>query len=208
MTFSRFICVLPGKSNEDFSLPSEEGACQPSCTGNTDLSSTLNSRVLNSGERIAACKAHPLATHSSAFMVVESSFPPKAAEHMSLTHGTREAPPQISTASMADKGIPLPVLTLSSTSLTFCIMGLHISKKSARVIVLEKSWSSMRHSQETGASLFADRTFLVLPTASSNLKHAFLFPNTSQPVFFLNCSAKVRMRHSSISRPPTFDDFS
>mmetsp|Transcript_47806 Transcript_47806/g.86147 ORF Transcript_47806/g.86147 Transcript_47806/m.86147 type:complete len:217 (-) Transcript_47806:413-1063(-) len=107
---------------------------------------------------------------------------------------------------MADTAKPLPVLAASSTSLTFCIIGLHIARKLSRSMLLLKSSSSMRHSQETAASEFAERTFLVFPTASSSLKHAFLLERTSQPVFFLNCSANARIRHSSMSRPPTLSD--
>merc|ERR1719203_520712 len=79
--------------------------------------------------------------------------------------------------------MPLAAFAASKTSLTFAMIGLHISRKSARSMRLAKSWSSMRHSQEIGESLFADKTFFVLPTASSSLKSAFLLDNTSQPVF-------------------------
>mmetsp|Transcript_15400 Transcript_15400/g.46191 ORF Transcript_15400/g.46191 Transcript_15400/m.46191 type:complete len:260 (+) Transcript_15400:1235-2014(+) len=141
-------------------------------------------------------------------MVKESSLPPKALEHISLTQGTREAPPQTSTLWMDSTARPLAAFAASSTSSTFCIMGLHISRKSARFMLLLKSWSSMRHSQDMFASELAERIFFVLETASSSLKSAFLLDSTSQPVFFWNCSAKARMRHSSMSRPPTLSDFS
>mmetsp|Transcript_45087 Transcript_45087/g.96250 ORF Transcript_45087/g.96250 Transcript_45087/m.96250 type:complete len:247 (+) Transcript_45087:1130-1870(+) len=174
-------------------------------TGTGEVSSTLNSRTLYSGERIAAIVVQPRATHSSAFMVVESSRP-KAFEHISLNHGTREAPPQTSTVSTLTP--PEAALAASRTSLTFFIIGLHISRKSSRLIWLPKSSSSMRHSQEMLASVFAERIFFVLVTASSSLNNAFLFDNTSHPVFFLNCAAKVLMRHSSMSLPPTLSHFS
>mmetsp|Transcript_58464 Transcript_58464/g.153953 ORF Transcript_58464/g.153953 Transcript_58464/m.153953 type:complete len:260 (-) Transcript_58464:283-1062(-) len=141
-------------------------------------------------------------------MVVDSSLPPKALEHISLTQGTREAPPQISTESMDATARPHEAFALSSTSFTFCIMGLHISRKISRSMLLPKSWSSIMHSQETLASELEERTFFVFPTASSSLKRALLLDSTSQPVFFWNCSAKARIRHSSMSRPPTFSDFS
>mmetsp|Transcript_62618 Transcript_62618/g.193917 ORF Transcript_62618/g.193917 Transcript_62618/m.193917 type:complete len:289 (+) Transcript_62618:1020-1886(+) len=215
MTFSRFISEFCGKTTADFSAgrtstsPPPAGVLiQPTLTGNAEVSSTLNSLTLYSFERIAAWRAHPRATHSSAFMVVESSLPPNALEHMSLTQGTREAPPQISTASMEETARPLAALAASSTSLTFFIMGLHISSKSERLMLLLKSSSSMRHSHERLDSEFAERIFLVFVTASSSLKSAFLLDRTSQPVFFWNCLAKVRMRHSSMSRPPTFWDLS
>jgi len=57
-------------------------------------------------------------------------------------------------------------------------------------------------------SEFADKIFFVFVTASSNLNKAFLFDNTSHPVFFLNCSENTLNKHSSMSRPPTFADFS
>mmetsp|Transcript_10800 Transcript_10800/g.28712 ORF Transcript_10800/g.28712 Transcript_10800/m.28712 type:complete len:273 (+) Transcript_10800:1362-2180(+) len=150
----------------------------------------------------------PLATHSSAFMVVDNSLPPNAFEHISLTQGTREDPPHTSTTSMPDTATPQLLMAPASTAATLSIIGWHISKKSNRSILLEKSSSSMRHSQVMLDSEFADRIFLVLVTASSSLKSAFLLDNTSQPVFFLNCSAKTRIKHSSMSRPPTLADFS
>mmetsp|Transcript_24514 Transcript_24514/g.70414 ORF Transcript_24514/g.70414 Transcript_24514/m.70414 type:complete len:256 (+) Transcript_24514:1130-1897(+) len=213
MTLRRFISEFWGNTTADFSpgatstsAPAAGALIQPTLTGKAEVSSTLNSRTLYSFERIAACRAQPRATHSSAFMVVESSLPPKALEHISLNHGTREAPPQISTASMEETGMPLAALAASSTSLTLFIMGLHMSSKSARVTLLPKSWSSMRHSQERLDSEFAERIFLVFVTASSILKRAFLLDMMSQPVFFWNCLAKLRMRHSSMFRPPTLSE--
>lgn len=46
---------------------------------------------------VRTCRAHPLATASSAFSVVFSSFP-KNLLILSLTAGILEAPPTISTA--------------------------------------------------------------------------------------------------------------
>mmetsp|Transcript_20115 Transcript_20115/g.62863 ORF Transcript_20115/g.62863 Transcript_20115/m.62863 type:complete len:219 (-) Transcript_20115:651-1307(-) len=177
-------------------------------TGTLRQSLTSKSRTLYRGDRIAACRAQPRATASSAFMVVDSSLPPKAAEHISFTHGTRLDPPTISTKSMDSTGMPLASLTASSTACTLAIMGLHMSRKTSRVMLEPKSSSSMRHSQLMPASLFAERIFLVFVTASSSLKDAFLFESGSQPTFFLNCAANSRMRHSSMSRPPTLSDFS
>mmetsp|Transcript_76381 Transcript_76381/g.196710 ORF Transcript_76381/g.196710 Transcript_76381/m.196710 type:complete len:258 (+) Transcript_76381:990-1763(+) len=209
MTFCRFIRDFSGKTTADLSAALAGGTlCHPSWTGSEVVSSTVKSRTLYRFDRRAACSVHPRATHSSAFMVVDSSLPPKALEHISLSQGTREAPPQISTWSMEDIARPHEDFAASSTASTLCIMGLHISRKSARSTLLPKSWSSMRHSQERLASELADRIFFVFMTASSSLKRAFLLDSTSQPVFFWNCAAKLRMRHSSMSRPPTLSDLS
>mmetsp|Transcript_37516 Transcript_37516/g.86616 ORF Transcript_37516/g.86616 Transcript_37516/m.86616 type:complete len:262 (-) Transcript_37516:595-1380(-) len=183
----------------------------PIVTGCGMRSTTVKSRTLYSGESIAACSAHPRATDSSAFMVVDSSLPPKALEQNSLTQGTREAPPIISTKSICS--IPMPAaaaaaLAPSRTAETLSIMGLHISRKTSRVIVEPKSSSSIRHSTESCASMFAERIFLVFVTASSSLKEAFLLLRGSQPTFFLNCAANSRMRHSFIVLPPTLSAFS
>mmetsp|Transcript_97058 Transcript_97058/g.225001 ORF Transcript_97058/g.225001 Transcript_97058/m.225001 type:complete len:219 (+) Transcript_97058:1066-1722(+) len=177
-------------------------------TGTRRPSRTSKSRTLYRGERMAAISAQPRATLSSAFMVVESSLLPKAAEHISLTQGTRLAPPTISTKSIWSKGRPQDSLAASSTFLTLAIIGLHMSRKRSRVMLEPKSSSSMRHSQLMPASLFAERIFFVFVTASSSLKEAFLLERGSAPTFFLNCAANSRMRHSSISRPPTLSDFS
>merc|ERR1712039_912467 len=61
------------------------------------LSLTANGLTLYAGESIAACRAHPLATHSSAFKVVDSSFSLKHFDIKFLNQGTRDAPPTIST---------------------------------------------------------------------------------------------------------------
>mmetsp|Transcript_58896 Transcript_58896/g.167610 ORF Transcript_58896/g.167610 Transcript_58896/m.167610 type:complete len:458 (-) Transcript_58896:642-2015(-) len=214
-TLTIFMSEFWGKTSLHFSTgppPGSQlpvvGICHPRRTPNLDVSSTLNSRALNSGERMAACSVQPRATHSSAFMVVESSLPPKACEHISLTHGTREQPPHISTKSTALTGRPLAALAASSTSLTFFIIGLHMSRNFSRSIWLLKSSSSIRHSQLTPASELAERIFFVFVTASSSLKDAFLLESGSQPTCFLNCAANSRIKHSSMSRPPTLSDFS
>mmetsp|Transcript_25428 Transcript_25428/g.70848 ORF Transcript_25428/g.70848 Transcript_25428/m.70848 type:complete len:314 (-) Transcript_25428:949-1890(-) len=108
-------------------------------TGKAAMSSATNSRHLIKGDKIAACKVQPRATHSSAFMVVESSLPPNAAEHISFNQGTRHAPPHISTVSTSDAMGPAVAFAASSTPLTLFIMGSHISKKSERSMLLEKS---------------------------------------------------------------------
>mmetsp|Transcript_90734 Transcript_90734/g.282654 ORF Transcript_90734/g.282654 Transcript_90734/m.282654 type:complete len:219 (+) Transcript_90734:1097-1753(+) len=176
--------------------------------GTERASRTSKSRTLYRGDRMAACNAQPLATASSAFMVVESSLPPKAAEHISLTQGTRLAPPTISTKSMLSIGMPAASFAESRTFCTLSIIGLHISRKRSLVMLEPKSSSSMRHSTLMPASAFAERIFLVFMTASSSLKLAFLLERGSQPTFFLNCAANSRMRHSSMSRPPTLSDLS
>mmetsp|Transcript_45689 Transcript_45689/g.133023 ORF Transcript_45689/g.133023 Transcript_45689/m.133023 type:complete len:219 (-) Transcript_45689:643-1299(-) len=171
-----------------------------------EASSTLKSRTLYRGDRIAAWSAQPRATDSSWFMVVEIALPPKASEQTCLTHGTREPPPTISTESILSTGMPDAAFASSNTLLTRSMAGAHIASKSARVIVLAKSWSSIKHSHVMGASEFADKTFFVFNTASSSLNAAFLLVNGSQPCFFLNCAANTRMRHSSSSRPPTLSE--
>mmetsp|Transcript_15275 Transcript_15275/g.45757 ORF Transcript_15275/g.45757 Transcript_15275/m.45757 type:complete len:219 (-) Transcript_15275:632-1288(-) len=176
--------------------------------GTEVASRTSKSRTLYRGERMAAWRAQPRATLSSAFMVVERSLPPKAAEHISLTQGTRQAPPTISTKSMDSNGMPHAALASSRTFCTLAIIGLHISRKTSLVMLEPKSSSSMRHSTLMPASAFAERIFLVFVTESSNLKLAFLLESGSQPTFFLNCAANSLMRHSSMSRPPTLSDFS
>mmetsp|Transcript_27465 Transcript_27465/g.78917 ORF Transcript_27465/g.78917 Transcript_27465/m.78917 type:complete len:219 (-) Transcript_27465:638-1294(-) len=177
-------------------------------TGTQRPSRTSKSRTLYRGDRMAACKAQPRATASSAFMVVESSFPPNAAEHISLTHGTLELPPIISTKSMDSSGMPAASLAESSTFWTLAIIGLHISRKRSLVMLEPKSSSSMRHSTLMPASALADRIFLVFVTESSSLKLAFFWDRGSQPTFFLNCAANSLMRHSSMSLPPTLSDLS
>mmetsp|Transcript_27459 Transcript_27459/g.78901 ORF Transcript_27459/g.78901 Transcript_27459/m.78901 type:complete len:259 (+) Transcript_27459:1542-2318(+) len=200
------ICASPSSSFA--AAASAELPTQPTFTAKGLESSTLKSRTLYRGDRIAACSAQPLATLSSWFMVVERSLPPKASEQICLTHGTREAPPTISTQSIDSSGTLESVITLLRTSLALLMAGSHIFSKSARLMVLEKSSSSIKHSTVQPASLFAERIFFVLVTASSSLKADFLLESGSQPVFFLNCSANSRMRHSSMSRPPTSSDLS
>mmetsp|Transcript_83732 Transcript_83732/g.211104 ORF Transcript_83732/g.211104 Transcript_83732/m.211104 type:complete len:240 (+) Transcript_83732:1703-2422(+) len=181
---------------------------QPTLTANCVVSSTLKSRTLYKGDKIAACKAQPRATLSSWFIVVERSLPPKASEHTLFTQGTREPPPTISTESICSKVRPEAAMAACKTFVTLSIAGLHISSKSALVILLAKSSSSIRHSQLTPASLLADKIFFVLDTASSSLKEAFLLLKGSHPTFFLNCEANSRIKHSSNSRPPTLSDLS
>merc|ERR1719265_2517389 len=132
--------------------------------------------------------------------------PTNASRIMVFTQGTREPPPTISTKPTSSTETPLASFADSRTARTRSIIGWHMLAKSARLIMLAKSSSSMRHSTFTGASLFADKTFLVFVTASSSLSRAFLLDRTSQPTFFLNCAANSRIRHSSISRPPTLSD--
>mmetsp|Transcript_136543 Transcript_136543/g.345761 ORF Transcript_136543/g.345761 Transcript_136543/m.345761 type:complete len:213 (-) Transcript_136543:866-1504(-) len=134
---------------------------QPMLTGNGEMSFTWKSRTLYNGDKIAACRAQPRETLSSWFIVVERSLPPNASEHSCFTHGTREPPPTISTESICSGVMPEAAKAASKTAFAFSIAGLHISSKSARVIWLAKSSSSIRHSQLMGASEFAERTFFV-----------------------------------------------
>mmetsp|Transcript_73752 Transcript_73752/g.240195 ORF Transcript_73752/g.240195 Transcript_73752/m.240195 type:complete len:223 (+) Transcript_73752:1787-2455(+) len=179
---------------------------------NGDVSSTLKSRTLYKGDKIAACRAQPRATLSSWFMVVDSSFSPslqpKASAQSFFTQGTREPPPTISTTSICSIVKPEAARAASRTAFVLTMAGSHILSRSSRFIRLAKSCSSMRHSTLTGASVFAERTFFVFMTASSNLKAAFLLVRGSQPCFFLNCSENARIKHSSNARPPTLSDFS
>mmetsp|Transcript_48044 Transcript_48044/g.112455 ORF Transcript_48044/g.112455 Transcript_48044/m.112455 type:complete len:242 (-) Transcript_48044:668-1393(-) len=190
---------------------SAEDPIQPMLTECGMMSTTVKSRTLYSGDSIAACRAQPRATDSSAFIVVDSSLPPKAFEQNSFTQGTREAPPIISTKSICSVEIPAAAAAAfapSSTAETLSIIGWHISRKTSRVMVEPKSSSSMRHSTESCASMFAERIFLVLVTASSSLKAAFLLVSGLQPTFFSNCRANSRIRHSVIVLPPTLSAFS
>mmetsp|Transcript_104147 Transcript_104147/g.301283 ORF Transcript_104147/g.301283 Transcript_104147/m.301283 type:complete len:212 (+) Transcript_104147:1417-2052(+) len=172
------------------------------------MSSTLNSRTLYNGESMAACNAHPRATLSSWFMVVESALPPKISEHSPFTQGTLDPPPTISTESICSSDKPDAEIADSSTARARSMAGAHIRSKSSRVIWPERSASSMRQSQVIPASLLADRIFFVFCTASSSLNFAFLLHKGSQPSFALNCEANSRIKHSSNSRPPTLSDFS
>mmetsp|Transcript_77890 Transcript_77890/g.225275 ORF Transcript_77890/g.225275 Transcript_77890/m.225275 type:complete len:240 (+) Transcript_77890:1521-2240(+) len=181
---------------------------QPMLMAWGEESSTLKSRTLYKGERIAACNAQPRATLSSWFIVVDNCLPPRTSEQSFFTQGTRELPPTISTESICS-GVNFDAAKAdSNTAFTLAMAGAHIDSKSSRVIWLAKSASSIKHSTLTGASEFADKIFLVFMTASSSLKADFLLLSGSQPFFFSNCAAKARMRHSSSSRPPTLSDFS
>mmetsp|Transcript_62617 Transcript_62617/g.193911 ORF Transcript_62617/g.193911 Transcript_62617/m.193911 type:complete len:259 (-) Transcript_62617:617-1393(-) len=200
------ICASPSSSFA--AAASAELPSQPTFTAKRLESSTLKSRTLYRGDKIAACRAQPLATLSSWFIVVERSFPPKASEQTRLTQGTRDAPPTTSTESISSTGTFDSAITAARSALALAIAGSHIFSKSARVMVLEKSSSSIKHSTAQPASLFAERIFFVLVTASSSLNAAFLLVRGSHPVFFLNCAANSRMRHSSMSRPPMSSDLS
>lgn len=64
------------------------------------MSVTLKSRTLNVGDSIAHWRPHPLQTASSRFRVVLSSRL-KMSVMASLTAGTRQLPPNISTESIS-----------------------------------------------------------------------------------------------------------
>mmetsp|Transcript_56972 Transcript_56972/g.148314 ORF Transcript_56972/g.148314 Transcript_56972/m.148314 type:complete len:213 (-) Transcript_56972:249-887(-) len=176
--FSTFMWEPAGKTVDDLNSPSTSimlvspsssltasagGAwpIQPTLIAFGEMSCTWKSRTLYSGDKIAAWRAQPRATLSSWFIVVERSLPPNASEHSCFTHGTREPPPTISTESICSGVMPEAAKAASKTAFAFSIAGLHISSKSARVIWLAKSSSSIRHSQLMGASEFAERTFFV-----------------------------------------------
>lgn len=67
---------------------------------------TENSRTRNVGDKMAHCRAQPLATASSAFKVVLISLP-KIFFMMSFTIGMRVEPPTISTASISETLRPM-----------------------------------------------------------------------------------------------------
>mmetsp|Transcript_15720 Transcript_15720/g.37953 ORF Transcript_15720/g.37953 Transcript_15720/m.37953 type:complete len:215 (+) Transcript_15720:241-885(+) len=92
------------------------------------LSTTSNSRTLNMGLSIAACRQHPRATASSAFRVrlncsgCRLNFAPTNR----WKNGTRLAPPTISTVLISSTDTGAPSTARSSTAWIFPIIGSHI----------------------------------------------------------------------------------
>ena len=77
----------------------------------------------------------------------------KTCQTLSLTQGTREAPPIISTKSICSTVTPAAVmadLAPSRTAVTRSIMGWHISRKASRVMVEPKSssWICLKNSSQ------------------------------------------------------------
>mmetsp|Transcript_18688 Transcript_18688/g.31808 ORF Transcript_18688/g.31808 Transcript_18688/m.31808 type:complete len:221 (-) Transcript_18688:638-1300(-) len=173
-----------------------------SAIGYNVMSLTEKSRTLKAGESIAACRAQPLAMHSSKFSVLEHSRPKKA-EMRCCTAGMRTDPPTISTVLISSFVRPdaskACAISLSSLSRA----GAADSRKSARSTILLTSMSFMKHSMLMGACGLAERTFFVFSHATSSRYMAFLFVSASMPCFSFHSAAKRRPSSMSKSRPPS-----
>mmetsp|Transcript_48780 Transcript_48780/g.120994 ORF Transcript_48780/g.120994 Transcript_48780/m.120994 type:complete len:235 (-) Transcript_48780:765-1469(-) len=193
----------PSTSIVSGAAPAEE--LQESAMGYRVISFTWKSRTLNAGLSIAACRAQPLATHSSKFNVFEQSRPKKV-EMRLCTAGMRTLPPKISTTEMSSFEmlwfVTAPSIASARTLSSFSRAGMHACKKSSRSTMALTSMSSMKHSMLMGACGLALRTFLVFSQATSKRYMAFLLDNASIPCFSFHSAAKRFASNMSKSRPP------
>mmetsp|Transcript_47153 Transcript_47153/g.102624 ORF Transcript_47153/g.102624 Transcript_47153/m.102624 type:complete len:250 (+) Transcript_47153:1849-2598(+) len=168
------------------------------------LSTTSNSRTLNMGLSMAACRQHPRATASSAFKVRLScsGCKPNLAPTRRWKNGTRLAPPTISTVLISSTGIGAPSTALSNTAWILLIMGSHIFSKSSLLILALRSSSFINISTLAVASKLALRIFLALVAVSSSLNLALRSDSGSHLYFCWKAAAKFSIRHLSMSRPP------
>mmetsp|Transcript_16266 Transcript_16266/g.47740 ORF Transcript_16266/g.47740 Transcript_16266/m.47740 type:complete len:200 (-) Transcript_16266:658-1257(-) len=176
----------------------------------------LNSFTLNRVERMAAWRAHPRETASSAFMVVDRPLlmalgskgtpaPARMAVSRSLTKPMRVDPPTISTEEISSGANPDWARAAWIGASSRARRGSAADLNSSRVSFRKKSMSFMRHSQDMGVSdtPAGDRVFLAFSAATRSFIRTLGFSQGSSPCLALNSAAMCLAIRTSKSRPPS-----
>mmetsp|Transcript_5087 Transcript_5087/g.8533 ORF Transcript_5087/g.8533 Transcript_5087/m.8533 type:complete len:246 (+) Transcript_5087:1186-1923(+) len=170
----------------------------------------LNSLTLKRVESMAACRAQPRHTDSSAFMVVERPIlmavasSSRSCDMRALTNSRRVEPPTISTEERSAGESPEVSSASRMGPSRRARSGSAISISCSRVSLQLKSRSSIRHSTLIGASVtpLGLRVFLAFSAAANSFIRALGLAQASRPCLALNSLAMYLAMHSSNARPP------
>mmetsp|Transcript_36822 Transcript_36822/g.88042 ORF Transcript_36822/g.88042 Transcript_36822/m.88042 type:complete len:363 (-) Transcript_36822:801-1889(-) len=214
---SNMTTELVGVASPASASTSIPASCAPSHSilmGKGWYSTTSYGRTLKRGERMADWSAQPLATASSAFIVVLSPLltalasRPRTCASVSLTLDTRVAPPTISTL---DRSAAVSLVSASARSMgpaSLASSGSHMALYSSALRLMPKSRSSMRHSRLILASLTPAglSVFLAFSAATPSLSMTLVLSLTaplSLPRYFSSNLVAIQSdMTASKSRPP------
>ena len=138
---------------------------------------------------MAHCKAHPLDTHSLAFIVRLGSLP-KNSVRILIIAGTREPEPITSTICTSSTVRPASERAFSRGLFTRSKIGMLISSNSSLLMTPLTSFSAIKHSIFNGAIGLALRTFFSFSHVARSLREALAFWETSILYSSLNLAAK------------------
>mmetsp|Transcript_14967 Transcript_14967/g.64135 ORF Transcript_14967/g.64135 Transcript_14967/m.64135 type:complete len:686 (+) Transcript_14967:466-2523(+) len=189
------------RSNSSVSFASPSSVFQQNATGYGNESTTSKSRTLNWGESIAPCKAHPRATHSDALSVREQVIP-KNASSCAEMKGMREAFPTSSTALTSAGVMPASAMALCTGVIMRSSRSWDRPSMTSRVMLDRTSWSSIRHSMESGASGLEERIFFIFSTAMRRRRDARALDLMSIFLLSLNSAQKWSNIAWSNALPP------
>ena len=162
-------------------------------------------KPVDAPESVAACKAAPMATHSSGLMDADGSLP-VSLRTCSCTAGMRVEPPTRSTHPSSDAAMPASLRAVCTGPEVRSTKSRVMSLNAARVSVVSRcagpAGPCARNGRLTCVDSSAESSFFASRAASATRRNAILSRRTSMPCSRWNASSRYAITRSSKSSPP------